>query len=294
MSADPIIPIRSPQVLKPGLYIIATPIGNLRDITLRALDVLDAVDTVLAEDTRQTRRLLQAYNINTPLSAYHDHNVAKRLPGIIKNLQSGKSLALVSDAGTPLVSDPGFKLVRAAIEAGIDIIPLPGASAVLAALVSAGLPSDRFSFGGFPPSKSAARKRFFETFKTTEGTLIFFESGGRVSECLTDMLAVFGDRPAVLARELTKHYEETRRHRLSDLQASVSQTPPKGEMVILLGSQATPSLWDTDKIDNALMTTMADMGVKRASLHVAELSGWKQRDVYSRAILLKNAQAANT
>ena len=207
--------------LECGLYVVATPIGNLRDITLRALDVLAGADIILAEDTRQTRKLLDAYDIKTPLSAYHDHNAAKRIPALLEKLSEGAVIALVSDAGTPLVSDPGFKLARDAAQAGVNVVPLPGASAVLAALVTAGLPSDVFTFAGFLPAKSSARKTELTTLSTVPGTLILFESPGRLLSSLSDMLEVLGDRPAAIARELTKHYEETRRGPLSELIAGV-------------------------------------------------------------------------
>lgn len=273
--------------LAPGLYVVATPIGNLRDITLRALDVLSGVEMILAEDTRQTQKLLSAYTIKTPLSAYHDHNAAKRVPGLIDRLSGGATLALVSDAGTPLVSDPGFKLARAAIEAGINVIPLPGASAVLAALVTSGLPSDGFTFAGFLPPKSPARQKALARFKSTPGTLIFFESGGRLSASLTDMRSVLGDRPGAVARELTKHYEETRRGGLSELLASIENDPPRGEIVVLLGADSAGDAWSEADVEAALTDALPEMGLKRASNHVAELSGWAKRDVYQRALQMK-------
>ena len=273
--------------LAPGLYIVATPIGNLRDITLRALDVLRGADIILAEDTRQTRKLLDAYDIKTPLSAYHDHNAAKRVPGVIKDLLDGQVIAQVSDAGTPLVSDPGFKLTRAAVDAGIDIYPLPGASAVLAGLVASALPSDCFTFAGFLPPKSSARQTALARFKTTPGTLIFFESGGRIKDCLSDALSVLGDRQGAIARELTKRYEETRRGLLSSLVQSVTDDPPRGEIVLLIGPSVTGDMWDEAAVSAGLSDAIAEMGVKRASAHIAELSGWAKRDVYQLALSLK-------
>lgn len=270
----------------PGLYIVATPIGNLRDITLRALDVLRIADHILAEDTRQTRKLLDAYNIKGSLTAYHDHNVAKMLPRVMSWLQEGLIVAQVSDAGTPLVSDPGYKLVRAAIEQGADVIPIPGASAPMAALVAAGLPSDRFLFAGFLPSKTAARRSALFDLNSVKSTLIFFESANRIKESLSDMKAVLGDRPAVLARELTKKYEEMRRGHLSELIQSCEDRPPKGEIVVLVGPPAAPELWSPDQVDAALKERMPEIGAKRASTEVAQASGWAKRNVYQRAILL--------
>lgn len=277
-----------PQIAPPapGLYIVATPIGNLRDITLRALDILRAADIILAEDTRQTRKLLNAYNISGNLTAYHDHNEAKQIPFVLDALEAGKIVAQVSDAGTPLVSDPGFRLVRAAAEAGHDIFPLPGASAVLAALTTAALPSDKFMFIGFLPSKPTARRKALETYASIPATLIFYESANRAPAALKDMLAVFGDRSAAMARELTKKYEETRRGPLSDLIESAAQNPPRGEIVLLIGPGAEKTLWSDTEIDTALNDWITEVGVKRASDHVAKMSGWKKRDVYQRALSL--------
>ena len=273
-----------PTKPQPGLYIVATPIGNLRDITLRALDILSAADIILAEDTRQTAKLLNAYNIKARLTAYHDHNAAKQIPFVLDALESGKIVAQVSDAGTPLVSDPGFKLVRAAADAGHDVIPIPGASALLAGLMSAGLPSDQFMFAGFLPAKMAARKRSLRTLKNTPATLILFESGNRLQGSLEDMIETLGDRRAVIARELTKKYEELRRGLLSELLSSAASNPPKGEIVILIAPPEGGTLWSEAQIDQALKEHIPELGVKRASSKVAELSGWAKRDVYQRAL----------
>ena len=273
--------------LEAGLYVVATPIGNLRDITLRALDTLRAADRILAEDTRQTRKLLDAYDIQTPLSPYHDHNAAKRVPGVIKDLESRKTVALVSDAGTPLVSDPGFKLVRAAVEAGIDVFPLPGASAVLAGLVKSGLPSDRFMFAGFLPPKSAARKTALEELASVKATLIFFETGPRIAACLKDMGGILGVRDVVLTRELTKHYEEARHGDFDSLIDSVTTEPPRGELVLLVGPPQTGDRWSEAEVISALNVQIADLGVKRASAEIAAQCGWPKRDVYQLALKLK-------
>jgi len=273
--------------MQSGLYIVSTPIGNLRDITLRALDVLSGVDLILAEDTRQTIKLLNAYKIETPLSAYHDHNAAKRIPGLLKKLEEGASIALVSDAGTPLVSDPGFKLARDAMEAGHNVVPVPGASAVLAGLVTSGLPSDIFTFIGFLPPKTTARKAMLETVKNVPGTLVFFETGPRLVACLEDIGAILGERSGAIARELTKHYEETRRGHISDLIDSIKTSPPRGEIVLLIGADLARGLWDSADVDRGLTDSIAEMGLKRASNHIAELSGWAKRDVYKRALEIK-------
>jgi 16S rRNA (cytidine1402-2'-O)-methyltransferase len=273
--------------LTPGLYVVATPIGNLRDITLRALDVLSAADRVLAEDTRQTGKLLDAFDISAKLTAYHDHNAAARIPQVLGWLEEGQAVALVSDAGTPLVSDPGFKLVRAAVAAGHDVFPLPGASAVLAGLVKSGLPSDKFLFAGFLPAISAARKRELESLKSIPATLIFFETGPRIKACLTDMAEVLGARDVVLTRELTKRYEEARHGRFDELISSVDADAPRGELVLLVGPPAQDASWDEARVISALEQIIPEDGVKRASAQVAELSGWAKRDVYALALSLK-------
>lgn len=257
---------------------------------MRALDVLSAADLILAEDTRQTGKLLDAYDIKTPLTPYHDHNAAKRIPALLKKIASGGVLALVSDAGTPLVSDPGFRLARAVSEAGYNVVPLPGASALLAALVTGGLPSDVFTFAGFLPAKTAARRSALEGFLHASGTLIFFESPVRLAASLEDMQKVLGDRPAAIARELTKRYEETRRGTLSDLHAGVIANPPRGEIVVLVGGQTAERKWSAAEVDEALAARVPDVGVKSASSEIAQLAAWKKRDVYQRALKLPAAK----
>ncbi|MEL6246063.1 MAG: 16S rRNA (cytidine(1402)-2'-O)-methyltransferase [Pseudomonadota bacterium] len=275
--------------LAAGLYIVSTPIGNLRDITLRALDVLAAADEVLAEDTRQTRRLLDAYGLKAKLTAYHDHNGAARRPELIEKLQAGGRIALVSDAGTPLVSDPGWKLVSEAIEAGVDIVPIPGASAMLAGLVASGLPSDRFLFAGFLPAKSGARISTLNALAEIPSTLIFYESGPRLPACLADMTACLGgDRDAVVARELTKLFEETRRADLKGLAAHYADVgPPKGEIVVLIGPPSLKTL-SQDDIDAALRDALGRLPTKAAANEVAAALSLNKRDCYQRALALKN------
>lgn len=274
--------------LTPGLYVVATPIGNLRDITLRALDVLIGADRVLAEDTRQTGKLLEAYNISAKLTAFHDHNEAARIPQVLAWLADGQSVALLSDAGTPLVSDPGFKLVRETVVAGYDVFPLPGASAVLAGLVKSGLPSNKFLFAGFLPPKSAARKRELATLKSLSATLIFFETGPRIQACLADMADMLGDREVALTRELTKRYEEARHGSFAELIDSVASDPPRGELVVLIGPPQTDTSWDEAKVTAALMDALPELGVKRASAEIADMSRWSKRDVYALALTLKD------
>ena len=271
-----------------GLYIVATPIGNLRDISLRALDMLSGCDHILAEDTRQTSKLLTHYSINTPLSAYHDHNAAKRVPKLVESLNEGAVMALVSDAGTPLVSDPGYKLVRAALEQGVNVVPVPGASAVLAALTLSGLPSDRFSFGGFLPPKTSARQTKLEEYKSTAGTLIFFETAPRLKASLADVKSVLGDRPMALTRELTKRYEEARYGAISEIIATLDTSPPKGEIVICIGPSPTGNKWSEADLLAALPQVIEAAGVKRAAEQLAKEAGWAKREVYQLALKLKN------
>ena len=223
------------EQIAPGLHVVATPIGNLRDITLRALGTLAAADAVVAEDTRVSRNLLAHYGIATPLVAYHEHNAAAMRPVLLARLQKGERLALISDAGTPLVSDPGFKLVARSGGAGLPVTSAPGPSAVLAALVVAGLPTDRFFFEGFLPAKSGARRARIAELASIPGTLVLFESPRRLAETLADLAAVLGPRQAAVARELTKHFESVRRGALDRLAADYERDgPPKGEIVLLV------------------------------------------------------------
>ncbi|MEO1552977.1 MAG: 16S rRNA (cytidine(1402)-2'-O)-methyltransferase [Pseudomonadota bacterium] len=277
------------QALEPGLYIIATPIGNLGDISLRALQTLAAVDEVLAEDTRVARRLLDAHNVRAKLSPYHDHNGAKRRPEILEKLQQGGTIALISDAGTPMVSDPGWKLSREALDAGCKVIPVPGASALLAGLVASGLPSDRFMFCGFLPPKSGARKKAAAALAAVPATLVFYESGPRLADCLSDLAETLdGSREAAITRELTKLFEETRRGTLTELARHYSEAgPPKGEIVVLIGPPQRVQV-DDETIDAALAEALKSHSVKQASAEVAALFGLPKRNVYQRALALKD------
>ncbi|MFN3313138.1 MAG: 16S rRNA (cytidine(1402)-2'-O)-methyltransferase [Hyphomonas sp.] len=285
-------PGQQPVAVAPGLYVVSTPIGNLRDITLRALDILSGVDEVLAEDTRVASKLISACGIKARLSPYHDHNGAERRPAILTRLAEGARIALISDAGTPLVSDPGWKLVHEALEAGVKVYPVPGASALLAGLVASGLPSDRFMFAGFLPPKSGARRAALETLKHVPATLIFYESGPRLADCLTDLAAVLGGaREAAVARELTKLFEETRRGTLDSLAAHYQAAgPPRGEIVLLAGPPPE-RVASADDLDAALRDALATMPTKQAADSVAEALGLAKRDVYQRALKLKSGDA---
>lgn len=275
--------------MEAGLYVVATPIGNLRDITLRALDVLAGASLVLAEDTRTTAKLLSSYGIEARTRALHDFNEDAATPEVLAAIEAGAAVALVSDAGTPLVSDPGFRLVRAAIAAGLRVIPLPGPSSVLAALVAAGAPTDRFMFVGFPPAKAAARRAFLQELRAIPSTLVFFESGPRLAESLADMAEILGDRAAAVARELTKLFEEVRRAPLAELaMAAGAGAPPKGELVVVVGPPAAEKAVDPEAIDSALRKAMIDHSLKDAAALVAEALGLSRKDAYARALALKD------
>jgi 16S rRNA (cytidine1402-2'-O)-methyltransferase len=276
------------EPIRPGLHVVATPIGNLGDISFRALATLAAADAIIAEDTRVTKKLLARYGIATPLVAYHEHNAAVMRPHLLARLAEGKALALVSDAGTPLISDPGFKLVSDALAQGIEVFSVPGASAVLAALVVAGLPTDRFFFEGFLPPKSAARRSRIAELAPIPGTLVFFESARRLAETLTDLAAVLGPREAAIARELTKCFETVRRGLLPDLAASVSAgSAPKGEIVVLVGPPgAQPALENQEDLDKRLGKALQNHSVKDAAIMVSAETGQPRRKVYARALEL--------
>ena len=275
------------RALPPGLYLVATPIGNLGDITLRALETLAAADLIACEDTRVTARLLDRYGIRTPLTPYHDHNAQAARPKILARIRDGGAVALVSDAGTPLISDPGYRLVCAAQDAGAAVTAIPGASAVLTALGVAGLPTDRFLFAGFPPPKSAARRTFLEELAPIRATLVFFEGGSRLAASLADMAAVLGAaREAVVCRELTKLYETLYRGPLAELAADPRLDAPKGEIVILVGPghEAEASAGD---IDTALADALSRLRPAEAAAEVAKALGLSRRDVYQRAMALR-------
>lgn len=273
--------------MAPGLYLVATPIGNLGDITLRALDILRGADLIACEDTRITRRLLSHYDINTPTTAYHDHNAPTALPRLIKRLQKGEIVALVSDAGTPLISDPGYRLVQAAIAADIAVTTAPGPVAAIAALSLAGLPTDSFLFSGFLPPKQGPRRQRLEALSAVPAALIFYESPRRVPATLADMADCWGDRPAAVVRELTKIYEEVRRGTLTALAAAFAESgPPRGEVVLVVGPPAPQAALDDGQVDAMLGQALATMSLRDAVDHVAAASGRPRRDVYRRALAL--------
>ena len=272
--------------LAPGLYVVATPIGNLRDITLRALDVLRQADVVLAEDTRVTGKLLAAFGLKAKLERHDEHAAERARPRALAALAGGARVALVSDAGTPLISDPGFRLVREAAAAGHKVFPVPGASALLAGLSAAGLPTDRFLFAGFPPPKSAARRAFLEEIAGVRATLVFFEGGSRLADSLADMAAVLGDREAVVCRELTKLYETIYRGPLATLAADPQLDAPRGEIVILIGPGREKEATAADA-DAALADALSRLKPADAAAEVAKALGLPRRDLYRRALELK-------
>jgi 16S rRNA (cytidine1402-2'-O)-methyltransferase len=273
--------------LAAGLYVLATPIGNARDISLRALDVLKACSVIAAEDTRVTAKLLAIHGICKPLIPYNDHNGPDMRPKLLARLEQGEAVALVSDAGTPLVSDPGYKLLREVMAAGLPVVAIPGASAVLAGLTLSGLPSDRFLFAGFLPSKAGERQSALEEFKSLRATLIFFESAQRLGETLHAMAEVLGERHAAVARELTKLHEEVRRGPLGELAAHYAKAgAPRGEVTLLVGPPAGTST-DTAKVDAALKAALAFMPVKPAADMIAGLTGASRKLLYDRALELK-------
>ena len=269
-----------------GFYLVATPIGNLRDITLRALDVLAAADLVLAEDTRVTAKLLTAYGLKAKLERCDDHTSQRAADVALKYLREGEVVALVSDAGTPMVSDPGFVVARAAIAENIPVHPIPGPSSALAALCIAGLPADRFTFAGFMPPKSSARKTALEELRTSRHTLIFFESGPRLKDSLADMAEVLGDRSAAVARELTKLYEECVRGTLSELAANPRCDSPKGEIVIVVGPGAQEVSSEAD-VDAALSEALTRLPPGEAASEVSKALNLPRKPLYKRALDLK-------
>lgn len=275
------------------LFVVATPIGHLDDMTFRAIDILKSVSIVAAEDTRQSAQLFKHYNISTPLTACHDHNESNKIEQLIETLQSGKNVALISDAGTPLISDPGFKLVRAAQEHGIRVTPVPGACAAIAALSAVGLPSDRFSFEGFLSSKSSQRIGQLEKLKDETQTLIFYEAPHRILDCVKDMAAIFGeDRPVGFAREITKTFETIKKMTLKELVTFIEKDhhQQKGEIVLVVGGNPEHKDLDQEKMDQLLTRLLQDLSVKVASQLAADLTGVKKKVAYQRALELNQDQ----
>ncbi len=275
--------------LEPGLYIVSTPIGNLSDITVRALFTLAAADIALCEDTRHSRKLFSAYGVGRKLETYHDFSGERDRERILAALRDGKSVALISDAGTPLVADPGFKLVRGALAEGVPVFPVPGASAMLTALVASGLPSDQFLFGGFLPPKEKARRDALEALRDAPGTLVFYETASRIEAALKAIAGVFPGRLAVLARELTKIHEAFARGTAEQLLAGIELDPPLGELVLLIGPGEPQETGDA-ALEDALKKAMKRGSLKEAVEEVAKGLGVGKKKVYNLALRLRDKQ----
>ncbi len=283
--------------LAPGLYLVATPIGNLADISLRALEVLAKADLVACEDTRTTRKLLSAHGIKAVLTSYHEHNAARVRPRLMEHLECGEAVALVSDAGTPLVSDPGYRLVEAAIASDIAVTAIPGASAGLAALTVSGLPTDRFFFAGFLPARAAARRRALGELAAIEASLVIYESARRLPAALADMAQVLGPRQGAVARELTKLHEEVRRGTLSELADHYGGAgPPKGEVVVVVGppERGGRATLDAQDLDAKLGAALGRASLRDAVAAVAAETGLPRKRVYARALELAGETADDT
>ncbi|HHZ09497.1 MAG TPA: 16S rRNA (cytidine(1402)-2'-O)-methyltransferase [Rhizobiales bacterium] len=277
--------------LEPALYLVATPIGNLADVTLRALETIAAADVLACEDTRVTRALLDRYGIRRRSTPYHEHNAEEAGPRLVEALLAGRSVALVSDAGTPLVSDPGYRLVERALEAGVRVVPVPGPSSVLAALVASGLPSDTFLFAGFLSPRDGQRRARLDELKTVPATLVFFESPRRLADALAVMADVLGEsRPAAVARELTKTFEEIRRGTLGELAEHYRDTAaPKGEVVVCIGPPRAAEASGAGDLDGLLLSLAAEMPASKAAAEAARMTGLKKPDLYRRLLELRDA-----
>lgn len=273
--------------LAPGLYVVATPIGNLRDITIRALETLAAASVILCEDTRMSARLLDHYGIKGRRIALHEHNERAKADDIVRRVAAGEAIALISDAGTPLLSDPGFPLIRALAEANQPVFPIPGASALLSALVIAGLPTDAFAFHGFLPPKAGARANALKVLSDSRETMVFYESPRRLDDTLAAMAELWGERQAAVALELTKRFERVHRGTLPELAAAFADTETKGEAVIIVAGAAEPTAPDAADWQAALLSAMADQPLRAAVDEVAEKYGLKRKEVYDAALALK-------
>jgi 16S rRNA (cytidine1402-2'-O)-methyltransferase len=280
---------KSGDVLSTGLYLVATPIGNARDITLRALHVLAAADVVFAEDTRVTAKLFAIHELRRPMHSYREHNAEHAERTILAHLSEGRSVALVSDAGTPLISDPGQRLVKAAVAKGFEVTPIPGPSAVLAALTASGLATDRFLFAGFLPARPTERRRAIREVENIAATLVFFEAPNRLAESLTDFVSLLGSRSAVVARELTKMHEEITRGSLPELAAHfAARDEVRGEIVIVVSAPALDAAAPSKtSLDQRLREELTRHPVKDAAAIVAAALGLPRREVYARALELK-------
>lgn len=279
------------EPLAPGLYLVATPIGNLGDITLRAIATLAAADTVLCEDTRTSGRLMERFSIKARLSPYHEHNAAKVRPQILERLSQGAAIALISDAGMPLVSDPGYRLVREAVEQGIPVTACPGPSAVLTGLALSGLPTDRFLFAGFVPQKQGERKRVFDEFAKLRATLIFFESPHRIIETLRDLENTLPNRTVAVTRELTKLHEEVLRGTATEVAAALeARASVKGEITLLIGPPQDDEAVSEDMLEDAISTALDAMPASKAASEIARRFNLNRSDIYQRILARKGGE----
>jgi len=282
----------TPEPIRPGLYVVTTPIGNLGDITLRALQVLGQADLVAAEDTRHTRLLLKAHGIEKRLVSYHEHNEGQRARELVERLVQGATVALVSNAGTPTVSDPGFRLVRAAIDHRIAVIPIPGVSAAITALSASGLPTDQFTFIGFPARKAAKRGQQLQALKSVCHTVVFYQSPRRLTRFIEELIAIFGDRDAVLAREMTKLHEEFLRGRLSEILAALgTRETIRGECTLLVSGDQSDDAPDEAEIDQAIRAAMENQERPLSDMakSLASRFGVSRKRIYDRALALKSS-----
>jgi 16S rRNA (cytidine1402-2'-O)-methyltransferase len=276
------------ESIKPGLYLVGTPIGNLRDISIRALAVLGSSDLVLCEDTRVTGKLFQQYDINTKKMSYNDHNASDKRKHILEMLANGQTVSLVSDAGLPLISDPGYKLVRDCLDLGLFVTTVPGASSVLSALQLSGLPSDKFSFLGFLPSKEQARKQILSQWSSVPATLIAFETGPRLLSSLTDIEKTLGNRQVSVIREITKIYEQVQKASVSELILRYRDNgPPKGEIVVVI-APPDKTVPDQQQLDSMILSALKDKSVKDVASEISEITGVTKKMIYQRALELQN------
>jgi len=277
--------------LESGLYVVATPIGNLGDVTYRAIDILRRADVIACEDTRVTGRLMKRYGLMTALISYHDHNAARVRPRLLSRLTKGEAVAIVSDAGTPVISDPGYRLIKDTAEAGHRIIPVPGASALLAGIMTSGLPSDRIFFAGFLPQRSPARRRTISELRSVQATLVFFESSRRLTSALKDMADILGPRAVTIGRELTKIHEQTYRGHLDTVAHEIASIGPiKGEVVVVVEAGNVGKVLDRKELDASLTTALSSMSVRDAVATIAKNGQWPRSLVYERALALKANQ----
>ena len=281
------------EPLAPGLYVVATPIGNMGDMTIRALSTLAAAETVLCEDTRTSGKLMERFAIRTKLSPYHEHNAQKARPAILERLKQGATIALISDAGMPLVSDPGYRLVKEAAEQGIPVTACPGASAVLTGLALSGLPTDRFLFAGFVPQKAGERKRLFDDFAKLKATLIFFESPHRIVDTLRDLETALPGRAVAVTRELTKLHEEVLRGTAQEIAGILGERPSvKGEITLLVGPPTEDEVVPEEDIESAIAAALQSMPASKAASEVARRFNLNRSDIYQRILALKGGDGA--